>query len=743
MPESKKEYFLYTVKDVTISTIKTLLEGKGTFITGFKNSTEFINYDAGTGESNKDRILRRYSVNDQYIFSSKTNYDDFPIVYGTTILIPFSKIDRDIIPLVVDTNQMIDSIAFLADQLRDNYNNPKHVRVAQLNTKSLGSYKEMFSHISVWVWSKALSSKIVGTGENQKIEYDDTIIDITPYVSDITTTVNENGGSFNLVLDTLLSKFTNKWEIKDTTLKKLKSGEVINQSHLHDENQQRQNLFFLNALQENDIVWIRFETLQSEPDRLTNEQTFEVNKNDLQFKTYDMIGLIDKPSLDDNFSVNDIVINVSGRDLMKLFIEDGVYFYPFDFIKGGIFANEHDDARLIRYDGQLLSRFQQGFKKIDNIMNFIINALGTIKICSDTLFDPYINSGGLNTTGSKALSKTIDRRSKKLTSTGEQIPLKGIWQIIELIIDKSVQNRIVADGSIGNEHGSLINAIRKVCQDPLVEFSGDTFGDKYYITVRKPPFDQEGLLSLLDGIVIDEKGNKTSTNPIVIDIYDEDIEKRNIVYGGEAFSWYRITPQGSFQGGDEMTFAYLRAVYLKEYADIFGSKPMDIVSNYIPYQPFVSADAKLGNAYMIKQGIYDMQYLIQSHQYLPFIKRGVITLASGDRRIKRGTLVRLVSSGEIGIVEAVTNNAGFNMSSITRSTTISLDRILVEKYIRGVNVKGIENVVSYFNIVNTDIPANAFTMDDNYIDFSKQVCGKWKVNPDVFNFFLQKRQFVS
>ena len=46
-----------------------------------------------------------------------------------------------------------------------------------------------------------------------------------------------------------------------------------------------------------------------------------------------------------------VSIEITGRDLMKLFIEDGVYFYPFDYTSSGIFANESDQERLVRYDG--------------------------------------------------------------------------------------------------------------------------------------------------------------------------------------------------------------------------------------------------------------------------------------------------------------------------------------------------------------------------------------------------------
>lgn len=907
MPFSNKEYFFYTIRDASIQIVYDLLFGQGSFVSGYKTSSDFMNYDGGSGISNKDRILSKYSSEEKIDHLSKTNYDQFLLKYGTIILLPFAKVDRDIITLLGDNVVSTNVSSFLANTLRETYNDAKHVRKFAFNKKTLGSYKEMFMHISVWVWSRALSCKIK---DNDIIEYDDTIINVTPYINDIATTVNQNGGAFNFTLDSILGKFRDKWEIDEKTIKKTKTEHVV-QSNISDLDLQRQKLFFENVLQENDIVFIRFETLKNEEDRIDKKtNTFEIDKNELQFKSFDLIGLIDSASPTTNFANNELSINVVGRDLMKLFIEDGTYFYPLDYISGGIFANESDEDRLARYDGQLISKFQIGYKKIENVLKFIINALGTIKICSDTLFEPYRNLGYLNKESSTPFNsdfeKSRDRRTHKykigenkvtevatvqsdtnLNLENESIqaikdsrrdsnftnydddftarsiynglikfcqaadsenalhrdgtwdefrtpdnsiikanqypdqlwgklyyyenspssfvqpvlflsndktekkkyksvkaanttivptkaaqnavkviirnyfgakdrkenlgkaisninyesePLKGIWQIVKLIIDKNVHNRIVADSSIGNEHGSLLNGVRKVCQDPFVEFYGDTYGDQYYLTVRKPPFDREGILSLLEGAVLDEDGVKVSSSPIIIDINDEDILTENLSYGGPAYSWYKLNLNSI--GGDSMALAYLRAIYLKEYADIFGSKPLDISTNYIPYTPLVSKDALPSEAYMIKQGIYDLQFLIQSHAYLPFIRKGVITLANGDRRIKRGTLVRLVSTGEVGLVEAVTNYASISLNNVDRTTTLSVDRIMVEKYIRGVSVIGSEIEMSYFNLINTHIDPKVFEQNKSYIDFNKEVLAKWKVNPEVLNFFLQKRQFA-
>ena len=67
-----------------------------------------------------------------------------------------------------------------------------------------------------------------------------------------------------------------------------------------------------------------------------------------------------------------------------------------------------------------------------------------------------------------------------------------------------------------------------------------------------------------------------------------------------------------------------------------------------------------------------------------------------------------------------------------------------QRYIRGVqqDINTEDQVVSYFNIINTDINPAVFNNGLGPIkDVESQIYAKWKVNVDVFNFFLKNRQF--
>ena len=225
--KDSKKYFEYTIKDSSIETVADLLFNEGSFINGFTSPFDFMIYngDSDISTINLTKILSRYSSEEYETWKDSINYNSFPIKFGTSVLIPFAAIDRDIISLFGDAISSVDTNAFLANALKEFYTNPKNVRSTISKTKSLGSYKEMFNHISVWLWSKSLSVD------------SDVIINITPFVNNLNTTVGKDGGSFSFGLDPILGVWndeTKKWEIDEKTIKRTNSGEYIAHSHVSD-----------------------------------------------------------------------------------------------------------------------------------------------------------------------------------------------------------------------------------------------------------------------------------------------------------------------------------------------------------------------------------------------------------------------------------------------------------------------------------------------------------------------------
>ena len=192
-----------------------------------------------------------------------------------------------------------------------------------------------------------------------------------------------------------------------------------------------------------------------------------------------------------------------------------------------------------------------------------------------------------------------------------------------------------------------------------------------------------------------------------------------------------------------MASAYIKAIYFDEYARMFGAKPLDVPTNYIPYESIQDKNSTESSAFYLQQLTRDLQYLIESHAYLPFTRQGKITLI-GDRRFKKGTFVRYKATGEIFYIDAVTNNVSVNDKSISRTTTLNVSRGMVEKFIDGIPIKTFsgDTTLSYFNICNTETPKGAFDPQNLNIEkFSKTVLSQWKVRFPIFNFFLNKMQF--
>ena len=300
----------------------------------------------------------------------------------------------------------------------------------------------------------------------------------------------------------------------------------------------------------------------------------------------------------------------------------------------------------------------------------------------------------------------------------------GIWQITKLLIDSSVADKQVLDAGMSTQQGSLLNFFRKVCQEPMVEFMGDTFGNQYYWIVRKPPFDKESFTKMME--------------LTLTDIDENDIIQTNLSWNNQGiYSWYQYIPYADLLGIRESAL-YVPAVFFPEFASVWGSRPLCVESNYFNFVfsgRFNSDKVENGQNgdRIIKNAIKDFKYIIESNAYNPFTRRGTITLI-GDRRIKRGTLVTLPTTGEVFYVDSVNNSFDISIGSVNRTTTLNVSRGMYPNFINGKEIG--DKKFSYFNIIDFgDTDVNDVTFDN-----WKSVVGKWKVNFDNFKFFMSKQQ---
>lgn len=350
----------------------------------------------------------------------------------------------------------------------------------------------------------------------------------------------------------------------------------------------------------------------------------------------------------------------------------------------------------------------------------------------------------------------IEETMKKELKTGLA---SGIWQITKLLMDGSVADLRLHDAATSIQAGSLMSFFNKICQQPFVEFMGDTFGDQYYFIVRKPPFDKEGMLKTLISQGL-RKSENTYVNfgQSIYDINNEDIINTNLSFDSQnVYSWYQFYPVYEMGAANELKYI-IPAVLFPEYAAIYGSRDLSIQSQYRSFNKAFIKDelneknkSQQGDA-EVRHSIHDLKYIIECNAYNPFTRSGTIQIA-GNRRIKRGVFIRIQAFGsdfpEIFYVDAVSHDYSVTSSGVNRTTTLSVSHGMIEKYMfEGEYLpkytdsgKYVPEGISYFNIINFGDYENS--KDKITMDSWMNIISSWKVNIDIFRFFLRKMQFMN
>jgi len=898
---------------------------------------EFLKVEDEEGNSNKNLIYLQY--NDWELEENKDKTaSKLLLKTGTKLLIPTSKINT--VATLTDGIEVVSSNfkAFKASNLVKLQSDTKYVQKHKpINGEFTGVSKDYYPYLSIQIWCKSLSI-------TDKLEGG--LLDVTPFIVACNTTVGKNGGQFNLQFPptpcTIFKDGSQNflgwiWETKEgVEMFAGPSGKVeyFSQTELFERINDtdwvgtpdliRTQFYFHNIIKSNDLVFIKFEELELEENRENTSLKRSV-VTDLAGGVYDMIGLVDSNQQSVDPNTMEVTITVSGRDLIKLFIEDGTYFYNLENISGqfrvaGEAARESELMRRLVGDNTLyyLNLYQN--TSIKHVLQFIIQQLSTIRIADDSVFQGWGTYGGKDRRNYRIKSedKGIEKQNRlqelegiKTTSitnfdvlilktaptyhtqnkdislivwnvlysflTGlrtqkkrkegnlgsktetlgwseyvlsysspfnttenldeNEIPYlltmlnlgegiyskvanpeissmlgmvdeyidfensikdnpqqtfstglaKGVWQIVKLVIDEGITGRRIVDSSMSSANGSLLNFIRKVCQEPFVEFLTDTYGDQFFLIARKPPFDRKSIKSILLGEVtfdMDLESKKTIYNveeaesyikATIIDVEIEDVLKEDLqMNDGEVYSWYKFAPQNVYAGGGNiLPTSYTPALFFEDYAKIWGSKPLELVHNYNPYYPLVNEEGVPDVARFETQAIEDLKYVVECNSYLPFTRKGQLTI-NGDRRIKRGDFIRYKSTGEIFYVDLVTQSHSISDSSIDRITTLQVSRGMVEIYIYGGEVvfdkDGKGWYPSYFDIINTNIEIQTRQYGEKEIEKEELITnpdgtqtkrkykekvpqyigldlekslGVIKVNKPIFDFFVKGLQFEA
>lgn len=971
-----KNYITYTHTDRNISTVGAFINNQGLSIVkgiGVDRLLEFgITFRANPSNdyiaeetwfrNNQQNIINEWDwfEREAYLDSdgsprspSDPEYrgpEAWPLKYGTILWLP--KAELFIEPaLIAGFNQSIQpptARTFMAKQLYELLNAEDYYPITRTSIRPGEGLNQLYPNVSVWIWCRALSSNDTERLFNEADElpdfvtngaYDDfndfrrkmiahfgmqgNVIDASPFVQDINTSVDGRGGNFSIKLAPIEGEedALTGWKPKGGTIDAFNDREFVSQSRINkfaldkdSEGYMKRMQYLLHyAIQPNDVVFIRFETLEMEKDDRvpTDEWEFIVDKAKLAEKNYDMIGLIDqnKCSMSPNPSTADV--EIIGRDLSKLYQEDGSYFYPLaytNYAEPGI-----GDLKLVRRlstTGKYPLFGEHAYRSIRFSVEFITNQVSNITITPDNLFTSYgdrvsktlqmgeaqkasleselerlretavynigssrikdginlpINSpeesakivevfetmlrfckdvvqnnkvayesttykariwfagtyagaavsdfrvpelfktvglyeslydaqrdenfvnrqgdefDGVQVGGKVVSDEATDAIEKTLQyavllygslQAYEPLPMPGIWQIIRFVYGPNVDELRIADGSISQPDGDLYGQIRKFCQEPLVEFFGDTYGDFYYFTIRRPQWDRETVYGWIDnyveltddfdeipspeaaretrrpkleeGINLTIKSRPTNIFPLIIEIFDDQVVSESLnFFDGEIYSFFEVAPQAGFLGqGSEVSTGYIPIITLPEYAEVWGCKRYKLIDQYVKFDGHWRLKS-LQKTNVIEQSAADMAYLVDINQYLPFTRQGTITI-EGDRRIKRGSWIYYKPTNEIFYVTGVQQNYSTGAKE-SRRTTLQVERGMVRDFVEKRRVLNEFNEpvdISYFDIVDTE-------RIRRYIELFAQDMEKAGkliqgiVNKDAFNFFLKRNQFKN
>lgn len=691
------------------------------------SKSDFLRYSED-GKTNADRIFNNYSLKDQNDQTIKTKYSQFDldtIKANTSVLLKLSEYQEQLLMIggenvFLDQNQTLQ--VYLTEEQRRILEDPKYVKVDTITSGDDINLQIIEENCQVWIYVKSI----------------DKLLDISPVVSVLTTSKSDIG-TFSISLNpieinidresnSISSVFiTGDYYVDYLNYFEIKKKEQINIS------------FFDKYCQQNDVVFIRFEKLQSESNMLRfstfGSHGIEVSKTTLSDQIFDMIGLVDLVGSGVNFENTDYSINITGRDLMKVLVEDGSYLMDLVYAQGAenIFyylGNENDKAfkRNFVDNGAFQYLFKEFLDPISTYMGFIINQLSNVGWSGDNdLFSYYPKD--------QVPKKTrIGIENEKRYQ--ESIEQNGVWKIIHLKVDPNLKDRRIVDSSFIDQDGTLYEQFKKACQSPFVEFWGDTYGSQFNFVARQQPFDKEGMRQIV--------GNEYYTT-----IKSKDIFQQNLNWETEFYSWFQFIPNNALFGDDPYFLsASFPIIYFDKYVEHFGNHRKTIQDNYVSGKAVDGSRSEKDKESVAKGLFNDLKYVIESESVLPFTRTGTVVI-NGDRRIKRGSFILLESTNEIYYVESVMNTISFSRNNINRITTLQLKRGMFLDFIRGYSIlNGTEypQGLTYYNIINSKIIVDNLyrkylgDLGNDLTTTTQQIKVDFGVNLDIFDFFLKRKQ---
>jgi hypothetical protein len=195
-------------------------------------------------------------------------------------------------------------------------------------------------------------------------------------------------------------------------------------------------------------------------------------------------------------------------------------------------------------------------------------------------------------------------------------------------------------------------------------------------------------------------------------------------------------PQNGWTGNNlYSSLAWVPIIFFEEFTKRFGNSRCIINDIYISEESLKGYDSEGKLSNLSKKLLNDLLFVVETSAYLPFTRKGTITI-NGDRRIKVGTFVFLAVTGEIFYVKSVSNSISFTNGNIERTTTIEVERGMlreyIDKYFQLVDVKKIREAV-----------AEAETKKEDSNSQSSTQSSQDGVNKEIWDFFIERQMFKT
>lgn len=678
-PENEDVTYLFT-RDAGILSSKEGIGDEGGLIVKFDEEfslKDFLNYKGSDLNKTNEDLIKSHRIK----IKGDQDIDEDVIKSGTIVSVPLSKLIRNQTKIDVSETESTDYDSPIYLSPSEIFEWLKGAPYAAHSALSLGNTVTFVrNHFRIIAFSKTLGY----------------FIDISQLCTELDINSTKTISNFNLRL------VDSNEEGSFETMQRKSSLNAMNLSLI---------------LSENDLIFIQLNTD-------LNPFPHKVSFADIARNHYSLIGLIDSCVESKSATYNEVSLQVSGRDLSKLFDDDEVYFFPRVLTKNSngkmVIGTGESGTNLLKRTfstGNYDILFGKTYQSIKDIFQFYISVLQNVGYIpeeyNEEIFSSYVSDDG------------IDIRNKNK----EGDLSKGVYQIIDLYVDETVGRRRVVDASVNSPEGPFRQLFSKICQEPFVEFLTETIYDRFMLIVRQPPFAKKDLVR-----VVREK--------LYVPIKQSDITNANLTFSKEIYTWYQLEVQGLFFGqSNEISLEHCPIIQLDEYVNIWGSKRFSVTHNYRNVRSYY--DAKTTESFNVfrKQVVDDLIFLLETHAYLPFTRTGTLELGYVNNKIKKGSFIYIEESNELYYVDVVQHSITKSSEGmVTGSTTLTLSRGMIVDYIEGIctNI----GLTSYFNIV--DLPFLRDVLYKNYFAHKTRNDNDPKgqvVNKEMFNFFLKRKQF--